>query len=498
MSQRYLVRGETSGWFLFGRVLGPLAMIGGGIVWAFEPTVGIVIFGVGVLLTLIFEISALVLRARRRWIEVRDDGFTVIDSRGERSYRDDEVHSIAYSVKNNYSNGTLSGYTRTCILWLLNEPQPLDMENRFKQNQPDPLASFVDRLIDLLYDGFNAALEAGHAISGDGWRLAQQELFFRRAGREESLRLEEIAAVESREGKMGVWRKGMDEPYVQFPVNGRNVWLLRRLVMSRLIEDEQSTEPPKDGLGRVLFQRRPGMGVIAGLAIAGIVAPIVGIGLLIAGTEMAMWIVGAILVIAGPLLLLGAYACKKSNFRCQEWGVYQAGMTGEKRLLYSEVASFSYSATRHYHNGAYTGTHLSLQFTPMPGANGKAINYSTQVKNEDADLDELRDFVGGVIAARMRRDFDSGMIVPWTRNMNFRPDGIEYTPSGFFGKKQTALVTHENYGGWNMDQGVFYLFERGKKGAVMSEQVSEGNFYPGFFLLLSLYHQEQEASEAAT
>lgn len=497
MSQRYLVRGETSAWFLVGRILGPLAMVGGAATWLFEPFVGAFIFGLGLLLTVIFEISAFVVRRRRCWIEVQDAGFTVIDRRGERSYRDDEVHSIAYSSKNNFSNGEPSGYTRTCILWLLKEPQPLRMENRFKQNQADPLAGFIDRLIELLHDGFNAALEAGHAISGDGWRLTQQELFFRRQSREESLRMEEISAVESREGKMGVWRKGTDEPYVQFPVDGRNVWLLRLLVQSRL-QDQQSAEGPQEGgLGRILFQRRPGLGTVVGLAGAGLIAPPLGIGLMLAANDTTMFVAGLISLIASPLLLLGAWACKKSNFRCHEWGVYKAGITGESRLMYNAVSSFSYSATRHYHNGVYTGTHLTLRFEPMPGSKDFAIQYSTQVKNDDADLDELRDFVSGVIAVRLRREYDQGASVAWTRNMTFRPEGIEYTPSGFFGKKQTALLTHENYGGWNMDQGVFYLFERGKPKAVMSEQVSEANFYPGFFLLLGLYHQQQEASATA-
>lgn len=496
MSQRFLVNGEMSGWFYFGRALGPLTILAGVILLLVNPIVGGLILAVGVLITIILEISAAMVRARRCWIEVNPSSFIVTDGRGTREIRDDEVHAIAYNSATNYSNGTPSGFTRESTLWVMKEPQPIVLKNRFKQNQLDPLADFIQRLIDLLHDGFDAALTAGHAIDGDGWRLTQNELSFRRNNRDEILRLDEIAAIESREGKMGVWRKGQDEPLHGFPVNGRNVWLLRRLIQSRLKEDE-ANEPPKDGLGRILFQRKPKPITIAILAILAVVLPLVGLGMILFATETAMAVAGGVLILAGPLCGVGSYACLKSNFRCHEWGVYQAGMTGEKRLMYSEVASFSYSATRHYHNGAYTGTHLHMNFQPMPGAKSAAINYSTQVNNEDADLEQLRDFVARVVSSRMANELAEGRPVQWTKNMVFMPQGIQYTPSGFFGKGQTQFLPHENYGGWNMDQGVFYLFERGKPKPVMSENVSEANFYPGFFLLLNLYHSEPQEEQQA-
>jgi hypothetical protein len=272
--------------------------------------------------------------------------------------------------------------------------------------------------------------------------------------------------------------------------------LLRRLIQSRLKENEQANQHPQDGLGRILFQRKAKPITIIVLVVLAVILPLVGIAFVLFPTETAMFVAGVIMILAGPLLGLAAYSCSKSNFRCHEWGVYQAGMTGEKRLMYTEVASFSYSATRHYHNGAYTGTQLQLSFQPLSGAKSAAITYGTQVNNEDADLEQLRDFVARVVSGRMASELAEGRPVQWTKNMIFMPEGIQYTPSGFFGKGQTQFLPHENYGGWNMDQGVFYLFERGKPKSVMSENVGEANFYPGFFLLLDLYHSEQEANQA--
>ena len=495
MAQRYLVRGEMSGWFYAGRVLGPLTLLFGVFMLLLEPWIGGFIFVLGLVLTVLFEASAFAIRSKRCWLEIGDGGFVVTDRRGTRQVRDDEVQAIAYSSAVNYSNGEPGGFTRKCTLWVHQDPQPIVMENKFKKEQADPLGVFIDRLLDLLHDGFDAALTAGHAISGDDWRLSQNELFFRRNGREESLRLEEVTAVEARDGKMGVWRKGQDEPYTGFPVNGRNVWLLRRLVQSRLKDDEQSDQPPTNGLGRILFQRRSSRATVLVLAALAPIVPLIGIALAWNATDTTMFIAGIIAIVAGPLLAFASYSCAVSNFRCHEWGVYQKALSGEKRLMYADVASFSYGATRHYHNGAYTGTNISLKFEPPPGTKGGGINYAAQVKNEDADLEQLRDFVGRVMSARMGGELAQGQAVPWTKNMIFRPEGIEYTPAGFFGKKQTQFLRHENYGGWNMDQGVFYLFERGQPKAVMSENVAEANFYPGYYLLLALYPSE-EANEA--
>jgi hypothetical protein len=495
MGPRYLVCGEVSGWFTAGRFLGPLAIVVGLGLLLVEPVAGLAILAAGFLVTLVMEAAALIARRRRRWIEMHDDGFTVIDSHGERHIRDEQVHSLAYSAKDNYSNGEPSGWTRLCKLWVSGESQPIELNSTFKQGHGDPVDSLLVRLIDMLEEGFNGALDHGLALAGDGWRLTKNEFYFQRGSQEQAMRLDEISAVETREGKMCVWQKGIDEPVVRLPVDGRNVWLMRNLVLPRLKTDEAAESADPNSLGRILFQRRPGMGTVVGLAIAGFVVALVGIGLLLGSSEVGGMIFGGIMMVAGPCLGIGSYACAKSNFRCHERGVYQAGMFGEKRLMYTDVASFSYGATRHYHNGVYTGTALALNFDPLPGVEGGSISYTTTVKNDDDDLDELRDFVAGVIANRMRQQLAAGHPVPWTRNMIFRPDGIEYTPSGFFGRKQTSFIPSSQYGGWNMDQGVFYLFHQGTNGAVMSEQVSEPNFYPGFFLLLSLYHSETETAE---
>ena len=125
-----------------------------------------------------------------------------------------------------------------------------------------------------------------------------------------------------------------------------------------------------------------------------------------------------------------------------------------------------------------------------PELKAAKINYTTTIMNEDAALDELRNYIARAIAARMATRLAAGEPVAWTQNLTFLPEGIQYRPAGFIGrKKEVHLLTYAEYGGQSMDQGVFYLYRKGDKKPVVNEQVSAPNFFPGFFLL-SMMQQE--------
>src|SRR6185436_4840300 len=161
---------------------------------------------------------------------------------------------------------------------------------------------------------------------------------------------------------------------------------------------------------------------------------------------------------------------------------------GQKLLPYAQVATFSYSATRHYHNGAYVGTHLSMKFEPIAGFGAPRIQYGASVQVADDDLDELRDFISRQLAERMAQQLSTGTPVPWTSNLVFTREGIQYRPAGMLGigRKEPHFLPYDAYGGCNLNQGVFFLFVKGNNTAVMSEPCSAPNFFPGFYLLLNM------------
>lgn len=489
MAARHLVNGEMSGWFIFGRFVGPLlATAGLGFLLSGEAGVGWLLVVLGIAWTTGMEITAALRRRKRVWLELIDGGMVVSDRTGTRELRDHDIVSIAYFVKPVYANGVPAGYVRTARLWPAKSPV-IDLHNQYGENVADPLGELLGRVTVLLKNGFAQALEHGVEVGGDRWRLNKQQLRCQVGKREEVVLLANIAAVQSFGDKMSVWLRGQESPSIQLPIHGRNVWLLPELLEPYLAPAD--TEAPIAGLGRILFSRPPSRTWLFLSAASAVVCLVLGGLLVVSGLrkDSELIVFGAVLLAASPLLALAAAYCLVALFRCQEWGVYQRGLFGSRQLLYKQVASFAYSATRHYHNGVYTGTHLSMRFTPFPGA-GAPISYTETVRGGDQDLDSLREFVSNVIANQMHQRLANGETVPWTANLSFTPQGITYRPAGFLGRKEPVFLPYEKYGGYNLDQGVFYLFAKDAPKAVLSESVSEANFFPGFHLLLLLLHAE--------
>lgn len=497
MSQRHLVRGAVPLALNIGRGLAVFATIAALIVWlsGIAPALWFFLGGIG--LGVVLEVIAMSRRRERAWVEIEPAGFTVIDRHGSRSYRDDQVVGIAFYVKKQYANGTHNRNRRTCRLWLASEPAPFLMDNTYKLDEPDPMAPLINRLLDLLREGFSAALEHGVPIVGDGWELHRTELRCtdRKRRMAEPLPIADVAAVELRDGKLGIWRRGEDLPCMQFDPNGRNAWLLQLLLEERLQQSVALTEPPEGSLGRILFQRRTKPAIVVALYALGVASLITGI-VLLTFNQVEFQVGAAVAILGAGAFAFGGFVASKSNFRTHEAGVFKSGLWGSQTLRYADVAAFTYGATRQYYNGAYTGTILHLRFDPKPGA-GQKITYGTTVHGDDADLDNLRDFIARVIAAQMLQRLQAGEEVPWTDNLWFCPEGFRYRPAGMLARKPAEFLRYENYAGWNMNEGHFFLFEREKKNAVMSEAASARNFFPGFMVLLQLLHSDAPAEEPA-
>ena len=238
--------------------------------------------------------------------------------------------------------------------------------------------------------------------------------------------------------------------------------------------------------------------MIIALVIAGIALAAIGVGLLL-GLQRQQdegAIVVALLMLGGGVFLAGlAYWLAYTIFRCHELGVWRKTPLGQRSLRYADVGRYQYSAIRHYHNGAYIGTQVTMRFVPLPEVGAKPMKYTARTKGEDDDLDRLRDSISKMIALRLARQFQSGQSVPWTVNLEFTPDGIRYRPQKWFRRQSPLLLSYADYGGYDLKGAVFYLFARGQKKAIATEQAATENFYPGFFLLQMLLHQPAEEEQ---
>jgi hypothetical protein len=62
---------------------------------------------------------------------------------------------------------------------------------------------------------------------------------------------------------------------------------------------------------------------------------------------------------------------------------------------------------------------------------------------------------------------------------------------GFQGKSGT-IVPWEQFGGFDIQKGVFFIWQKGSDKSVFQEQVSQANFFPGFYLLLSMMSGDED------
>lgn len=489
MSEPVLVRGEMSRSIYWSRILIPFCGL---------AAVALLLFGdrtAGILLTAVFgfiwiclEASVARLRSRQMWIRDTQDGFEVIHLKRQFHVPDDSIHALALKTRRNFSGGELKSVLRQFVVWTTAEPQPIILETTLTNKQPDPLAALTSRVWNSVLERSQSSLQAGDCLVGDNWRLDTKEFTWKKGSSEQSIPRHEISACDEFDGHICIWKKGQDDAIAKFPAGGQNVCLLPHLLR---VTDQTVPAEPDDGatLGRVLFERKPRLTTRLLCYVSGFLMAFVGVCVLAATREVAAQLIGAAFMTGGGWLIIWAYSLAYTVFQCRERGVLQRGLLTHRELRYVDVGAFTYAATRHYHNGVYVGTHVGLGFVPLPEAKGQALNYRTTIMNDDEALEELRNFIAKAIAVRMGSRLSGGDVVPWTANLTFHPQGIQYRPAGLLRRKDVQLLPYAEFGGQGLDQGVFYLFRRGEKKHIMSEQVSAANFFPGYFLLLMMQQE---------
>jgi hypothetical protein len=417
-------------------------------------------------------------------------GFVLTDFAGERDVRDDEVISMALQVKRNYANGLLRSLTREFVIWLTAEERPerLVMTNTFKAGAADPIAGLIQRLGDRLHEQARADRDAGRSVLGERWSIEAGELSVRGDKAISACRVEDVVAVDSVDDQVCIWRRGQDAPFARVPGSSANAYLLGRLLGEELARRPRPDGPPTDGqLGRIIFERRPRKSTVVVLAVlaALCLSAAAGLGLLaLANAVPALW--AALFVALAGVLWLGAIQCRRASFRCHEYGVFQSGLRRTRTLRYADVGEFTYSAVRHFHHGAYTGTAVQLTFQAANGEKADHIRYRAMIKNADRELDNLRDAVSTMIAARMRQELDAKRPVRWTPRLRFLPEGIEYQAGGAFRRPEPVVVPYREIASYNVNQGTFLLWVKGRQKPVVREGVARPNFFPGFLVLASL------------
>ncbi|MFT3880219.1 MAG: hypothetical protein QM703_11230 [Gemmatales bacterium] len=435
------------------------------------------------------------------WITLEPNRFTITDNIGERSFNDDDIVSISLQYKDNFDNGNHTSTTRTFRVWVVSSadrPEQIEMKSKIKVGDADPLHGYINRIVKLLKDRADGERLKSLSVLGEGWELTGKTLILRDPKKGETeTPLGEIVACMNSEEKLKLWKRGEDESFASVPLDAANAHLLHLFLEEELARrpDQDKGAPPAGQLGRIIFERKPRKSLsITLLVVAGGLALIVGLmffGVLAGGGKQKelepVIIIASIMGVISVLLVLAAWVNTKSLFRCHEYGVYQRSIMGEARLLYSEVEAFTYSATRHYHNGAYIGTHLRLAFIPKAELTKSKIVYKTTVKNVDSSLDQMRDEIAKMIGSRMYREVKEGKSVKWNETLTLEPGILRYIPTSLFGKKPPETIAYVTISGHNLQQGTLSLFKRGLPKPIVSTGSTTQNFFPGYFAFMALW-----------
>ncbi len=432
----------------------------------------------------------------RRWVTPSDTGFTLEDKRGIFDFDDEMITDLGTWSKVRFQNGEPKGVTRKLHLVVRVGELSSDFlfEYEYGLNATDPLEGFLNRNLERLFDTAWANWQAGRSLEGEGWLLDREGLTHGAGARQQTLAMHEIAAVDVVDGKVSIWAVGQALPFLKIPGGTPNALILGRLISKKLEERGTKDEDPADGLGRVIFERdhSMGMGGVIYFGFFGLLLVVFGLVVIIcADGKLDQILMGVGLLLAGPIIPLIAFLNRTKILRCHTHGVCYLTAMKERKLQYKDVRIFTFSATRNYTNGSYTGTAISLTFEPGDEGSGDRIAYSANIKQMDDELDNLRDFVSRVIAVEMLKRVKQGRTVYWTDGLRFLPEALEVQPSGFFGKKDAMRIPYSEIAGSDMQQGVFYLFRKGQNKHFFEIPVSSPNFFPGMLLLHTILSPEE-------
>ncbi len=501
---RVLVRGSEGGtWKIVFRVLGLGLVAFAAVLWLQLRDGGwaVVAAGAGLAVLGVNDAVAIVRLRARRWVEDTGSGLRVIEPGADYAVADDQVTDLKLVHVRRHSAGELKRVDRRLTLWVEGRPGPITMQNRIPAGGADPLAGLIDRLIENLKTRTAEKLLGGQPLESEDWRLERHQLSVRERGQWRTVSFSDLETVGLFSGKWCLWRKGQDEPFARIDPGSRNAPILAVLVGEWTSHKEEAAKagagpngdsPPQSpagaGLGRVLFERhwRLPRAVMAVLA-----AALLGVGAFLALDSEARG-AGILLLAGGAIPAALAWYGPFTTFRCHELGVARRTRRRQAVMRYADMTEFTYQATRHFVNGSYTGTSLAMKFRSPRGE----INYSANAKVPDEDLDELRDHIAKVIASRMVRQLAAGEAVPWTGDLVLLPQGLQFRPGGFLGRKPPEVLPYERIRGFDMQQGVFFVWSQESEKPVIRQPVSAPNFFPGFYALLVRQSPEEGAREA--
>jgi len=483
-------------------VTGVMAVAGGGA----EPVILAASIVVGLILAATLRYVQVI--GRRVWIEDLEDGeFRISTSSKKEELTDAAVLSVTTEVKALYSNGAATRGQRFALLELDSDkfPKAVDCKYTWPIAKSDPLQDLFNRWYKRIVDVAEEELRTTGLLVGRGWNLTPDEIQYSPPNKpkgEEAVARRDITAAEVVDRRVCLWTANDETPFLRIPIGTPNVIALMELLTKQL-KDKPAADANAPGLGRMIFQRDKSWPVFGQLCayILGLLFSGGGVALIVftainAIPDKGIYFAGAGLGALGVGIIALAVVNRSKILQCYERGLRQNTNGRVRELRYDEIRTYTYSAVRGFYNGAYTGTTVGMQLEPH---DGPVLKYNSTFKNEDGELDSLRDAISLVMAKTMKAKLDAGKPVRWTNDIDFESDGLDiHGGTGKFAKIKEQFIEWDDIDSLQMDGGVFYLFAFGEKKPLHTMSVTKPNFFPGFQLLLQLKYPPPPIDPDAT
>jgi hypothetical protein len=435
----------------------------------------------GLLAAIPGAIAAAIQLARRRWMEVTPNGFTLIRRDGSRrTYDDEQIIGITQRLWPR-SDGS---WLRRVVIDVASDDggDTIDCFYHIEANKEDPLFSLVDRNARALAQRTSDNLEQGARLSGTGWHYDRDGLHVHHGPRRGTYPLDDLTYIAFFDAQIKIYRGTETEPLFCISDASRNAHTLGQYILWGTMEKRPTVNDPlpDEPLGRHMhtirgWDDRAGwtLLVLSGLALVGFVT----VGLL--HEQTVMLVLGGMCL---PLVGLGLWLVLRASYmriKYHQFGVAQPGRG--RSLLFNDLGAMN-----------WTGTDIRLE--PLPGAPGQVILFQTTGYNYSNDRVTIRDYIASKIAERWGKEMANGP-VQWTKNLRFLPDKLEYLPAGIFGKGEPVAVPY-HITSYYLIQTWMELFVQGESRMVLKQPINAMNFWPGLILLNWIYASLREQAQS--
>ena len=377
----------------------------------------------------------------------------------------DEVETLVFTRKEMLNNGVRTGVVRRFALRGRGGTTAVD--SVAFDNRRDDVGEVMKVALQGLVDAALGRLRTNGRIAGTGWALTARGI----EAKGTVVAMSDVTNVAMFQDQVSLWRGGEEQPFLSTPERSPNAFVLHGVV-ARGLAGRPAPPESKEGLGRVLFEKK-------GSRANSLIAGILGVPCLLMGAAMARTeiVIGLCVAAFGALLVGVAVAVTRSSFRAHERGIVKRSLFGQTSLLYANVERMTYAATRHYYNGVYTGTSISLKCA----GGGTSLSFTRTIKGSESDLDSIREHIAKLIAGRYYERIKGGEEVAWANGIRLSRHGLRFNRSKLMGKGEELRPAWGDIR-YSIDAGYLNVFVPGQNKVAIQVPCAADNFYPGLVL----------------